>query len=617
MSKTPANEQSRTYNTVQAPVPKLARILQGGHGKYICVGDSSNLAFLQTIRRLVKRAVGDCELTQDPSQTSMVEAMPSKLSATAASESEQIPRPSRTETEYLVHNYALAASGVIDLFDRTEIMCNTISWASHDAKVDPAIDAVCYLVLAIGAANANPESPQAEIYFSRGRSLANASFLDHPSLSTVQSYVLIAFYLLTVCRRNGAFVLFGVAVRAAHALGIHRRDVSKLFDGEERRLRERLWKSLRVLDMFMSASLGRPPATSTSEGDLGPAISHTQDASGQAGMLHSPHASAVLRICFIYERILGEVYCHRDVNVQFVNSISKQYRDWNLSLDDNNFDIDGLGNLDSAAGRDLQHMIGLTHLKLSYYLSIILLTRPFLNNDVSFHLEQDNSSLASSVYPRSDMTQACIDAALRSIEIGSDFVHTPGTPKRPVFVTNALFVAGLVLGLAMFGNYDRGFPLASSLDQTRGVLAQLSRYDLSGRRYAAIISYLQNAASQHVRNRDTKEFHESKQSLRSVFSGASIPEETGGTTSEKCISDQDPNIDPSIVQQSHGLFSKYRASAGIMLHDSNSNQYMMAQQNLSGNFCLNAGLGDLNEFSEELPIFTLMPDYPLCDMYYG
>lgn len=602
---------------MQAPVPKLARILQGGYGKYICVGDSSNLAFLQTIRRLVKRAVGDCELTQDPSQTSMVEAMPSKLGAIPASEFEQLPRPSRTEIEYLVHNYALAASGVIDLFDRSEIMCNTVSWAAHDAKADSATDAVCYLVLAIGAANANPESPQAEIYFNRGRSLANASFMDHPSLSTVQSYVLIAFYLLTVCRRNGAFVLFGIAVRAAHALGIHRRDVSKLFDGQERKLRERLWKSLRVLDLFMSASLGRPPATSTSEGDLEATIAHPEDNSAQSTPVHSPHASAVLRICFVYERILNEVYCRRDVSVQFVDSISKQYRDWNLSLDDNNFDIDGLGDLDSTASRSLQHMVGLTHLKLSYYLSIILLTRPFLNSDVSFHLEQDIKSAASSAYPRSDMTQACIDAALRSIEVASDFVHTPGTPKRPVFVTNALFVAGLVLGLAMFGNYDRGFPLASSLDQARSVLAQLSRYDPSGRRYAAIVSYLQSAASQHIRNRDAKEFHDSKQGFRSLLGEIPISAQTGMITSESDMSGRDPNVDPGLVPQSHGFYSRYKLSSSNIAPDLNNTQYIMEQQPLSANFCLNTGLGDLNEFSEELPIFTLMPDYPLSDMYYG
>ena len=37
------------------------------------------------------------------------------------------------------------------------------------------------------------------------------------------------------------------------------------------------------------------------------------------------------------------------------------------------------------------------------------------------------------------LSEACIDAALRGIEIASDLVHTPGVPRRLFVITNSSF----------------------------------------------------------------------------------------------------------------------------------------------------------------------------------
>src|SRR6202012_3008262 len=95
-----------------------------------------------------------------------------------------------------------------------------------------------------------------------GRQLAMFTLIDDPSLTTVQAFTLITYYMIAACRRNAAFTNLGVAVRAAYTLGIHLHETNVAFVRKEGISRERAWKSLRVCDLFLSASMGRPPATS-------------------------------------------------------------------------------------------------------------------------------------------------------------------------------------------------------------------------------------------------------------------------------------------------------------------------------------------------------------------
>lgn len=504
-----------------APVPKLARLLRDGHGKFIFVGDSSNLAFLQNIRRLARTTIGESGLTTDPMRHGMIEAIPPHDGSPRTPSTVNL-KPTKGEAEDLVNHYMLAASGVVDLFDRADLLQHLASWTEQNSTDNPTTDSIFYLVLAIGARNRHSDDDDlAERYFNRGRELAISSFMDDPSVLTVQSYILIAFYLLTVCRRNGAFMLLGIAIRAAYALGLHRSDISALFESRERKTRERVWKSLRVLDLFMSASLGRPPATS--EVDGGNVSWESKGRVYEDIRMGALNSSAMLRICFIFERILNEVYCRREVDVQLVNSISAQYRDWNMALDANT-DIDGLAEGEtSIANMGLQQIIGLAHLKGAYYWSIVLLTRPFLIFEVSSKISTqagDDKPTSPSKSANADTTtlsEACVDAALRSVEVASDLVHTPGCPKRPFMITNSLFVSALVIGLAMFGDYDRSFPLHSSLEQAKVVLGQLAKNDPSGRRYYMITTFLQQAALEHIRRREQAQTQRRRQGISSIF----------------------------------------------------------------------------------------------------
>lgn len=167
----------------------------------------------------------------------------------------------------LADQYFVAVSGCLDLFDPPWLTSELPAWVARPLHRSKPKSAIIYLALAIGAqGRAQNESDEmiAEQCFAYGRQFAMFDLMDDPSLPTVQAFTLITYYMIAACRRNAAFTNLGVAVRAAYALGIHRHEANSAFIRDEGISRERAWKTLRVCDLYLSASMGRPPATSES-----------------------------------------------------------------------------------------------------------------------------------------------------------------------------------------------------------------------------------------------------------------------------------------------------------------------------------------------------------------
>src|SRR5689334_14605859 len=88
--------------------------------------------------------------------------------------------------------------------------------------------------------------------------------------------------------------------------------------------RNRLWKSLRVLDLFLSTSMGRPPATS----DVDCTVPYTSSDGDDPDSLNILNAS--VQIFLIAEEIVVEVYSRKKVTSQLTEGISRRLRDWSL-----------------------------------------------------------------------------------------------------------------------------------------------------------------------------------------------------------------------------------------------------------------------------------------------
>lgn len=533
-----ANADSHSRPESVAPVPRLARLLRDTHGKFMYVGDSASLSFVQSVRRMVVSAIGECDFTNDPLRHQIIETTPPSTM--------QVPDMSPLDLDYdeckrLSQHYLLATSGLIEIFDVPTYYRNLDRWVFDKARDNDLKSAVFYMVLAIGAQVSSPDGDQtlAEKYFNRGRHMAVMNFTDAPSLMTIQAYICITMYMLGACRRNAAFMQFGIAVRAAFALGMHKSSTHALFDETEAGARRRIWKSVRLLDIFLSASLGRPPATS----DV--SMETDKNVAEEAAQVTStdPFSNKVLALCDIFERIVIDVYMKKAVSTRLADSISGQYRDWTNDLPESL----QLSNLDPGEDdpEKLTKALAASHIISAYHWSIILLTRPFL----TFQIIKDMSRGGQDSQINDQMEQssiktyadACVDSSLRSLNIASTLMQYPSLPHRLPFIINSVCNAALVLGAATFADQDKFLPLEDGLKQGMQILNHFAQWDPHAARYAQIITYLQDATTKYIRQRSERSLESRRSGVTRLF--GTIGQQVGGA--EETPNDQSAGLTPN------------------------------------------------------------------------
>ncbi|KAK2699728.1 hypothetical protein QWA68_000802 [Fusarium oxysporum] len=491
--------------------PQLSTLVQDGHGKFVFIGDAANLSFLQIIRRLVRDSVGPCAFTEDALQHLMVEAKPSDSAAWFVNIMDDTPvMPEEEEARYLVSWFFRSTSCVLNLFEEGEISQSIVCWYQKcsDEPEDKASAALFFLIFAIGAQTC-PENKdrEAEQYFNYGRFLTASIIMDDISISAVQSNILITMYLLGASRRNAAFMYLGSAVRAAYALGIQRHDINKHFKHSEYLLRERLWKVLRVLDLFMSASLGRPPSTHETRNT---GIDENYSASND--------------LCAIFEDILTNIYSPQKVSNTHLERISEHHRKWA-----NKFPL-GLATdsikpskfIDEADGKETPN-IGLCHLKEAYYWTIMLLARPSLTKSASKHMNKSAQDMSqwepptTATEPEQVLAFSCVDSAVRTVDLLKVMGDNREIPKRLPFVVNSLFVAALVLGTAYFNDLDHIFPLEKSMLGVRSLMARFSTHDPVAKGALQTIDNLQTACNIYVDERARRKMERQSLLVRNLF----------------------------------------------------------------------------------------------------
>jgi hypothetical protein len=509
-----------------APVPKVARLLRDGQGKFMYIGDSASLSFLQSVRRIVSSSIGRCEFTEDNSRHSMLEAF---QSSSATQIGPLVPPPSNEEAQQLARQYVLATSPLLDLFNLDEFHPRLANWVENPTGDEDTVSSIFYLVLAIGAQVSDANQTLAEKYFVSGRQLAFSAFTETPSLYTIQSYVLISMYMLGACRRNGAFMNLGIALRAAYAVGIHRKDANALFCARERQARERVWKSLRMMDLFLSASLGRPPATS--DYDYDPHEDSITPGAPQRLQPEEQMSLTVVSLCRIFERILTEVYMRQVVSLSVADTISDQHRAWVRKLP-----AFLRMQTDRLDAKSLEGTLAAAHVFGSYYWSIILLTRPFLVFRVSQYVKNKSESAAFSESRSSNsrislFSDACVYSALRGLNIIDNLSHYTSLPRRLPFLINSVFNSAVVLGAAFFADYDNLLPLEDGMDKAENFLGLFVPHDPHACRFFQIIKYLRGAVTEYVRRRNRRWMERRSKQVDQLFGEVGPTNGTSSTTS--------------------------------------------------------------------------------------
>ncbi|KAL6788882.1 hypothetical protein J3E68DRAFT_415843 [Trichoderma sp. SZMC 28012] len=504
-------------------VSKDSQMLKDSRGKFIYVGDSASLSFLGSVRSTLRAAVGLCPFTNEPARNPMLEAT-SKIRFETVRE----PSIDLATAQSIAKEFFLAVSGILDFFDPPWLLAQLRDWVEQPSRRTNAKSAIIHLALAIGfqaRAQGDLDELLSEQYFAFGRQLTMFNLIDDPSLATVQAVILITYHMMAACQYNAAFINLGTAARTAYTLGIHLHETNKAFGGEEGLARERAWKSLRVCDLFLAASLGRPPATTEAVSNIVWAPlkpPHDYERPDVAGQVFS----AMFRICNVFERILVEVYAEKAISLELARSISQQHRQWTEELP-RMLMVDGIDETGaeqnhgaSPGGFCLSPKQGSSIVTMAYYYSIVLLTKPFLTFRVHHASDKEfsKSETSSIMISLATYADACVNSAIRSIDIAYEYVFELNTPSRQPLVVNSVFISALCLGLASLDKSGRyTWSVNPLLNRAIKILVHLGKLNPQASRFAGICEQLKEAVAIYTMRRDNTLLSENDKVARSIF----------------------------------------------------------------------------------------------------
>ncbi|KAL0933591.1 fungal specific transcription factor domain-containing protein [Colletotrichum truncatum] len=484
----------------ETEVPREARLLCDAQGKLIFIGDCAPLSFFQTVRQLVNTRVDPhvfAHQTENP---------PFRPPAHYSGSGEPDLHP-RTIPQ-AVATYHAVTSGLVDLFDHTRLADTICSWAQQSHRPQDVASAAFYLVLAIGYQSA--EEDLASGYFEYARSNALTNLSGNINVPTIQTFILVTLYMLGSCQMNGAFLFFGIAVRAAYSIGIHRTEINSRFGPEIQRQRDRLWKSLRILDLFLSTSMGRPPATS--DIDCSVPYRAMEDANGQETF---DILDASAQIFLITEGIVVEVYSRKKVSYQLTEGISRQLRDWSLRWLQRLKDVVS----NSQNEEDPSKVTGACQVLCSYYYAVILVSRPFLMYELHKRLTEGSSGSSAGrnglVSGKSKLADACIDAASFMVDILVGLTEKGYLDGQMPLIVSWLFASSLILGVGLLGSFGR--ILEKYTRNSIMVLEHFAKRDAHASQYSLIAKSLLNAALDYLEKKELQERLQRTESSSQLF----------------------------------------------------------------------------------------------------
>ncbi|OTA92932.1 hypothetical protein M434DRAFT_73907 [Hypoxylon sp. CO27-5] len=468
-SRTSDDLTHRSYVSAEeeADVPREARLLCDAGGKLIFVGDCAPLSLFQTVRQIVTSRVDPNAFTPQTSRVSMLE---NASSDPLVSTNGKVPHVDPTGIKRLVSVFLSVTSGLIDLFENDHLADNISAWTTNTANPHDTTSAVNYLVLAIGSQSVD-EGSAAE-YFQYAKTLALSCLGGDLGIETVQAFALVTLYMLRACQINGSFLFFGIAARAAYSIGLHRTEVNSRFGSETHIRRDRLWKSLRVLDLFLSISMGRPPSMS----DIDCTVPYrTLDSNGQEEF---DILNASVQVLSITEEIVLQVYSRRKISLQLTEGISRRLRDWS------NRWLPRLKRTMAESPREYEvPVVGACQVMSCYYYAVMLVTRPFLMYEICL--------MAESVVDL--VNQRRLDGRMPLIvQVDSDHLQS-----------SWLFASSLVLGVGLLGGFGR--ILEKYAHMSIAALEYLAEHDAHAMQYSLIAKSLLSSALKYLQRKDMDE----------------------------------------------------------------------------------------------------------------
>lgn len=214
-----------------------------------------------------------------------------------------------------------------------------------------------------------------------------------------------------------------MAARTAYAIGLHRTEVNASFGEPIKTVRDRIWKSVRVVDQLISNLLGRPPSTSDVDCTVKYSVAEVSDD------ITAQILDASVQIFMIIERVVVEVYSRKRISLRIANYVSRQLKTWAANWLKPLHEATSRANLGSCSP---EAAVGACSTLCSYYYGIMLLTRPFLIYELYEYMGASLKGGGSKVEheEKRKYADAALDAASSFVDTLQNVIHAGGMPRR-------------------------------------------------------------------------------------------------------------------------------------------------------------------------------------------
>ncbi|KAI0486659.1 fungal-specific transcription factor domain-containing protein [Xylaria cf. heliscus] len=494
----------------EAEVYPQNRMLQDSTGRLLYIGDSATLSYLQWIRIIVENIYGASEFTIDPRRHMIMEntiSLPQELRPTGI-------LPDQRTANILIASFFTNTAGFIEVFNKHAFLKSVDECYKDPLSVTPSLLCLLYLVFAIGLVMAAPSpgsdeaavidklraerSSRAELFFRSAKSLADpVSGFEDADFWSIQALLLMSLYMLSISKRNASYAYYGMAVRTAFALGLHRDENMEVFQPEEYLVRRNLWKTLFILDRFLSACLGRP--TAISEEDCSnsvfetPTIATSSPTSVCPESTHLAALEASVKTCKVIGMTLKRVYSKRKISTAVGQECATHLEAWNSELPPCLHWRRLVNRPD-----DFAQCIAILHTNLLHCHSVMLLTRPYFlcllyKNTVGLVGSSKPSRLSQKM---ENFAQTCVEASQHTLVLTQAALDAKYLPQCNPFVIHCVFAAALIVLSNEFASLYHNPDARKSIDSAISILRFCAQNDRQAERVSYIVESFDRANEQ-------------------------------------------------------------------------------------------------------------------------
>ena len=204
----------------------------------------------------------------------------------------------------------------------------------------------------------------------------------------------------------------GRATRCAQAISLHRCETHRNYVGEGEDERARLWKTIFILDRFVSSALGCPK------------LIHEKDCSTAIDQ-NDRNLDSLFSIHQIIGQTLDKLYRSSDLSSTAVDTILNRLGDWYSGLPAQLHE-------ERAFDAGAEHM-RILQVQLSYQYAVSLATRPFLVQEVKTSLSE---GIAATVpqKPAPPYSQSCFSSAIHILDLIKRSKQISPLTRRNAFI---------------------------------------------------------------------------------------------------------------------------------------------------------------------------------------